>query len=346
MDGYAPSTVHKSDLFFSGPAPPPIPQSHPLAHHASYSAGKARSPAPNYRNRSRTAPASSAPPHYVSSIPPPLPPLESHPNQEELEAVMQLSRSESEQESLFMEKLSSQEEEDLARALEESLRTSDSFSSPGAGPSSPPHVSSSSNSGAPDRVMWSSPPPLHASLLDDEALARQLAAEEEEADVRRRESATSSGETSQPSLEDDEAFARRLALEEEADDKPDDSQPAIPPPTYNDTVSPPRLSGHQQDSSLSVQSSLLRSNSSNSSTSHASSSESPPLQPVRPQEKSMTSSSVSLPSVKEQLEAERNMGPINVNQFVDKELLQGVCEYLYLYLTWFSLSFCFSNRIL
>ncbi|KAE9410184.1 hypothetical protein BT96DRAFT_471336 [Gymnopus androsaceus JB14] len=136
---YAPPTVHKSDLFFSGPpAPPPIPPNHPLSHHTSYSAAKPRTP-PN-PHRSRTAPPPTAPPTYLP--PPPPPPhlngsdVLSPTDQDELQAVLQLSKSESEKQTLFMEKLSSQEEEELARALEESMRGSES-STPGAGPSRP-----------------------------------------------------------------------------------------------------------------------------------------------------------------------------------------------------------------
>lgn len=290
----------------------------------------------------RSAPT--APPSYLSPAPSPHLDGSDPVSPTEQRAVLQLSKSE--KQTLFTEKLSSQEEEELARALEESMRGSES-STPGAGPSrptipihsQPPVPCSSSCEGEPksEPVIRSSPPSTHTSLLDDEALARQLAAEEEQEDSRRRDSARLSGENQQHSLEDDEAFARRLALEEEADDKSDSNpQPVLSPPplppTYMDSVS---THASTDSSSLSVQSSLLRSDSSASSTSYVSSAESlpsRPLQPVRASSEDInglskpTASSSSLPSLKEQLEAERSMSAINVNQFVDKELLQGVCE--------------------
>ncbi|KAE9407827.1 hypothetical protein BT96DRAFT_85827 [Gymnopus androsaceus JB14] len=88
----------------------------------------------------RSAPT--APPSYLSPAPSPhldgsdpVAPTE----QDEQRAVLQLSKSE--KQTLFTEKLSSQEEEELARALEESTRASELLpSSPGAGPSRPPAI--------------------------------------------------------------------------------------------------------------------------------------------------------------------------------------------------------------
>ncbi|KAJ4001792.1 hypothetical protein F5050DRAFT_1136850 [Lentinula boryana] len=264
MDG-APSTVHRADLFFS--TPPPVPQNRPSSRH-SYSAGKssaAEKPRlPLKLNRSRTT---SPQTHLDTFMPPPPPPPlkfqsqstpDSHADQAELQTIIQLSKSESERQDLFLEKLSNQEQDDLAQALAESMRMSEntSISSPGAGPSRPPVVpihtrpysqslpspsrrscesrqpiavneavpangnrSKSLEIEDPALTTWSSPPLNSASLLDDEALARQLAQEEAREEERLRESARISTENLQPALEDDEAFARQLALQEEEEDK-------------------------------------------------------------------------------------------------------------------------------
>lgn len=360
----SPSTVHSADLFFSTSST--LTRNRPTSRR-SYSTGKPRSP--SNLNRSRTSPSQSQPNSFVP--PPPPPPLkigtqvnpECPEDQTDLRTVMQLSKSESERQALFLDKLSSQEEDDLSRALAESLRMdekSHSLSSPGAGPSRPPVVpvhtrphsqslpsplrpSSESTRPLveavavanrrskspeieigyyPEPLMRSSPPHNSVSLLDDEALARQLAAEEEREDERWRESARLSGENLQPSVEDDEAFARQLALEEEEEDK-HETPATVPtlPPAYADAVSPPASV---------TNASLSRSHSSASSESLPARS----LQPMRSNsdeafanEKSRHSvPSAPLPSLKEQLEVEDNMGSINVNQFVDRELLRGVCE--------------------
>ncbi|KAJ3802045.1 hypothetical protein GGU11DRAFT_767063 [Lentinula aff. detonsa] len=375
MNG-APSTVHRADLFFS--TPPPVPQNRPSSRH-SYSAGNS-SAAQNPRlplklNRSRTTSPQTHLDTFMS--PPPPPPLKFHSqstpdspaDQAELQTIIQLSKSESERQDLLLEKLSNQEEDDLAQALAESIRMSEktSISSPVAGPSRPPVVpihtrpysqslpspsrrscesrqliavneavpangnrSKSLEIEDPALATWSSPPLNSASLLDDEALARQLAQEEAREEERLRESTRISTENLQPALEDDEAFARQLALEEEEDDKHE--EPITPaavntpplPPAYSDVVSPP---------SSNTDSSLFRSDSSTSSTSYISSSEgsrapSRPFQPTRSSnddvgEKSRLSTPGSRPSLR-QLETEHTMGAINVNEFVDKELLQGV----------------------
>ncbi|KIK67975.1 hypothetical protein GYMLUDRAFT_238152 [Collybiopsis luxurians FD-317 M1] len=349
MDGYAPPTVHKSDLFFTTPPPPPpIPQNRPPTRH-SYSARKSRSP-PN-RNRSSTSPGPINLPNPNNFIPPPPPPPlklfdpYSSAANDDLHRVIELSRSESARQTLHMDQLNSQEEGELARALAESMRVREpytSLSSPGAGPSRPPPVPNDTRprSTSSNNETWSSPPQTSASLLDDEALARQLAAEEERADLRCRESSQQSGANQQPStendeayarqLEEDEAYARQLALEEEGeDDKHLDSTSAIagPPvsslPTYADVISPPNSSA-PIDSSLPVESSLIRSNSSASAPSYVSASERIPNYPSKRADSDDALMSDKPKSLKEQLEADRNAAAINVNQFVDKELLDGV----------------------
>ncbi|KAJ3829228.1 hypothetical protein F5880DRAFT_521119 [Lentinula raphanica] len=371
----SPSTVHRPDLFFSTPPRPPVIHNRPLSSR-SYSAEKPKSV--SHLNRSRTT----SPPHthYDKFVPPPPPPPlqipsqatpESPTDQVELQTAMQLSKSEIERQRLLSEKLVHQEEDDLARALAESMRIAEetSLSSPGAGPSRPPTVpihtrpyskslssrsarSSESRQSLPfneassttsDRsksieienhsepVSWGSPS-NNATILDDEALARQLAAEEERERALQQESARISAENAQPSLEDDEAFARQLALQEEEEDKDGEanissiaSSPPPLPPTYSDSLSPP---------SSTTDSSLLRSDSSVSSTSFISSSESSTARSKQPMRSSSDEAHDSKPAVpiasrpsgKEQLDSERSMGPINVNEFVDKELLRGVCE--------------------
>ncbi|KAF9076815.1 hypothetical protein BDP27DRAFT_1312638 [Rhodocollybia butyracea] len=365
MDGTVPSTVHRADLFFSSTAPAPsIPHSRPLSRSSrSYTARTSRaSPSPN-RPRTTSSPGPDNR-HTNSTPPPPLPPppplkiapqyAPELPVKADFQAALELSKSDSNKQTLFLEKLSSQEEDDLAKALEASMRISEpytSLSSPGAGPSkssaipdyhprqesqSVPSSSRHSSEAVPlggasstrrlssatDQPLWSSLQQNHVSILDDEALARQLAAEEEREVAR--------WENPQPSLEDDEAFARRLALEEEAEDKPPETTLAASvasplPPAYIDAVSPPPSSRQVTDSSL------PRTNSSASSTFSSSENVSKlPFQPLRAgsedniSEKAKHSvSSASLTSPKEQSESEQT-GPVNVNQFVDKELLRGV----------------------
>jgi len=191
-----PSTVHKADIFFSN-------TEHGGLH------------------RSRTAPAPLPPkPYSYASSPPPIPPLPSAPpllpppppvpretrpvtsENDDLQAAIEISKSESAKRAEYLDSLSSQEEEDLARALQESLRLSASTASqPLSAPLPPPlhapppsrpsgsrspkpahsaPVSRSSSSRKPTGSLGSSPNQSTHSVLDDEALARQLAEEEEE----------------------------------------------------------------------------------------------------------------------------------------------------------------------
>ncbi|KAF9268128.1 hypothetical protein L218DRAFT_596782 [Marasmius fiardii PR-910] len=219
----APSTVHRADLFFSSEPSSSSSRIHAPPRHSF-------STSPNYPvvsrgptlHRSRTAPAPIPPPPLpppplprtqqripshpdfpkspaIPPLPPPpisesKPPIHHNNDESELEAAIKLSQTESAKQALALEKLTNQEEEDLARALEESLRTSR--------PESFPSLSSSSASNS---LRTSSAVPLPVtppaiqrsisasertpvnttsrSMHDDEALARQLA-EQEAADVR------------------------------------------------------------------------------------------------------------------------------------------------------------------
>ncbi|KAF5390642.1 hypothetical protein D9757_002656 [Collybiopsis confluens] len=318
MDGFAPSTVHKSDLFYTNPLPPPPPP----PPHIPPDRPPTRS---SHQNRSRTSPASIS---ISKTTPPPPPPL---PLKVSDLGVHHASTSSSAGQPPFPVKLDSQEEAELARALAESMRISDpypSLSSPGAGPSKPPSIphhsrpesTSSSHSG-----IWSSTPSqASASLLDDdEALARKIAADEERDELLRRDGVQRPSSEDDAAyarqLEEDEALARQLALEEEGDDKHSDAnsahataRPPSPPP-YADAASPPNPSV-QTKSSLSVQSSLFKDIPSFSSHLARSENLAGSLQPA----------SASPLSLKEQLEADRLSAMINVNQFVDKELFLGV----------------------
>ncbi|KAJ8086806.1 hypothetical protein PM082_005631 [Marasmius tenuissimus] len=337
-----PSTVHGADLFFS--AEPPSPRSQSSYHrHQSFSAV---APAPIYTSpslsRSRTAPAPVPPPPPLMPMPslprhpPPLPalpesrapsvprsPIQHGDDESELATAIQMSRTESENRALRLEKLTTQEEDDLARALEESLRTarpqepspstlsshSDRFSIP----------SSSSSSSAASSLPVSPLPPArslpvpqvgsrplstvssHASLStvttpslhDDEAFARQLA-EQEETEVR---DSQQNGFSS--TVESDEDFARRLAAEENEEMKDDGSMNPSPPalpPTYDDAISP-RPTPRPQSSdttSFSVESLPPRTPSSASLSSTGNSIDSMPPMPLVPVRSTQSDTNISI----------------------------------------------------
>ncbi|KAL0577063.1 hypothetical protein V5O48_004906 [Marasmius crinis-equi] len=338
-----PPTVHRADLFFGAASSSTPPRHQSQSHrHTSFSA-VAPTPISHSESlhRSRTAPAPVPPPPPLPPIPgypprnsslpeppsprvprpPPSVPRSSQPSDEsEFEAAIKLSRTESENQALRLEKL---EEEELARALEESLKTArpqDSFpwssssSSHGADLNLPSSASSNAQRSPSVVPLPVSPPVVHRSgseveqlnsspamsshsprvsrsnattpsVHDDEVFARQLA-EREEAEVRANQQ-PAGGAT----LEDDEALARRLAAEENEDMKDDNltnsGLPALPP-TYDDAVSPrpaPRPQSSDR-SSLSVDSATPRTPSSTSlnsvSTSSDNQSYNMPLVPLRP----------------------------------------------------------------
>ena len=418
-----PSTVHRADLFFS--AEPSSSRSQSSYHrHMSFSAV---APPPIHNSpslsRSRTAPAPVPPP-----VPPPPPPFLSlprhppnlpslpeprvpstprspiqHDNDEaELAAVLQISRTESEDRTLRLEELSTQEEEDLARALEESLRTarpldpvpwsstshghhfnipnsSSSTASGSISSASLPVPPSPSVRSLPVPQEFSSPRPLSVvtsrtsysaattpTFHHDEALARQLAELEEQASRTDQQNGPSPVSllylspltlailTFTQTLESDEALARRLAAEENEemkDDSPTNAPLSALPPTYDDAVSPrPTPRPQSSDtSSLSVKSVSLTTPSSVSLSSTGKSIDSTismpsmPFVPVRSTQSDTdiltkskdyldassppSPSSASLPGkVEASASSTPETPPINPNQFLDAELLRGVCK--------------------
>ncbi|KAL0949380.1 hypothetical protein HGRIS_009449 [Hohenbuehelia grisea] len=319
--GYAPSTTHNSDLFFSSPpapAMPPVPmrpktssgydhQAH--AHHYSQpSYFPSHPPQNDYRrphggvqshqgapmHRHMTAPA---PPPQIPPPPPPIPPKPSHhhtlppslsppprfpphsysapavpqapqappippiqrlptpaedppnPAGDELALALALSQSESNRHKLLVDKLSSQEENDLARALEESMHLaesrppqarrlsldgqssisqvkhdlesisrshSDTLAAP-SGPSTVPSPPASASAPAPSSSSSSSFKHIldlavypSSQMSEDEALARRLA---EETDGEAKPPAVTSPNT-KSDVSDDEAYARSLSQDE------------------------------------------------------------------------------------------------------------------------------------
>ncbi|KAK7060492.1 hypothetical protein VNI00_001257 [Paramarasmius palmivorus] len=350
-----PSTVHRADLFFTENSPnqhlngaqqqsstayhSSRPYSHP--RHSFSTPPSPETPSQSPLHRSRTAPPP-VPPKPLSRPPPlpsvpepfrraerppilpppplPPPPVSSVPDADEqsyIDAALELSKSERQ---AFLEKLNSQEEEELARALEESLRTtSNPVPGPSLAPSSPPRSSrslptepivneptpsSSPQSSSPqfpgDTGLFASlpartsfietPTSRSPSLLDDEALARQIAAEEEAEERGKRDNGSSD------STEDDEAFARRLAAEEDEELKEESrstsiQEPTNLPPAYDEAVSRPPARP-----SLPVEPIVPRNNSNSSVSTNGTTTDSPPLMPLSPM-RPVSSESPSLQSV-------------------------------------------------
>lgn len=378
--GYVPSTIHKPDLFFGSKSPstspdlirersPPDPPQWP---YDSYFGSQPPPPPPPPPPPVPSLPSSSPElpfPSYPNASPEPNA-TESPTDPAQLQQALALSRTESTRQAQFLEKLSSQEEEDLARALEESLGmnsyTSSGMRSYNAQPgSSTDRILASESTSIVRSESWQS------QYSDDEAFARRLAAEEEERDA------------SQSHLDDDEAFARHLAAQEEEEEAQFRSQAQSPaagpssishtinsmdeelarkiaaeeelekqrsadggplplinapsaPPAYNDAISPPLTSNSRSpslsaaDSSLMVESSLYRSNSAGSASSYYSSSE-VPLPNSRPASADATllGSNGQLPTIGSLSSVsegtEEPQPTVGGNQFVDQELLRGVC---------------------
>ncbi|KAK0206387.1 hypothetical protein DFS33DRAFT_586176 [Desarmillaria ectypa] len=409
--GHIPPTIHYPSLYFgNGPI---------MTTPGSYLTGRPSFPHPEIADYQRSQPwpysADSYFPPSKPPVPPPAPeliprlpspsrprdvlpiPEESTPispsslSAKELAAALQISKSESTKQAQLLEKLSNQEEEDLARALEESLQpaslnsyTSGSphFYNSEAGPSTdtgqwPSTSVSASGPSASSRPLASNIDDDEAfarrlaaedeagtsesSIADDEALARRLAAEEEEEEQRYRQQEleqssqihgnmpSTGGLTEQSdsiARTPDEGLARRLAAEEEMEkSRAIDAGPAsavAPPPAYNALPSPlsPNQTAKGSDAGLTVDPQLYRSNSSGSAASYASSESqsNPPTQTSCRSSAEISShsdtnsvspgisavSSVSLPTLSKASENEQAV--VNVNQFVDTELLHGVCK--------------------
>ncbi|KAK0191117.1 hypothetical protein F5146DRAFT_1047143 [Armillaria mellea] len=232
--GHIPPTIHNPSLYFGnrpimttpGPYPPGRP---PFPHPATISYQRPQQ-WPYDANDSYFPPSKPpVPPPPLPPAPEPIPRLPSParprdvlpiPEEQtqispspssakELAAALQISQSESMKQAQFLEKLSNQEEEDLARALEESLQ-SVSLNSYTSGS---PHFYNSEAGPSTDTGRWtcistglSASPRLASDIDDDEAYARRLAAEDEAG-------------PSESCMADDEALARRLAAEEEEEQR-------------------------------------------------------------------------------------------------------------------------------
>ncbi|KAG7096783.1 hypothetical protein E1B28_004193 [Marasmius oreades] len=295
----APSTVHRADIFFSSEPLRSSSRAHALPRH-SFSSSHPYPSQPSL-HRSRTAPALVPPPpttppplpripprlsslHKSPNVPPPPPITAPYSDDEsDFEAAIKLSQTESAKEALALEELTSQEEEDLARALEESLRTagpktlsfssshSTNFSTPTSSepialyspsvvpiPATPATQKSTSTSESSASIHS---PVTNNSIHGDEALARQLAEQEAEATTP-TDSITGVG-----TIEDDEALARQIAAEENKEMKDGDSTNSVLPvlpPTYDDAVSPRPIPRPPSSDALSSESSVLRTPSSTS----------------------------------------------------------------------------------
>ncbi|KAF9055487.1 hypothetical protein BDZ89DRAFT_21949 [Hymenopellis radicata] len=220
--GYVPSTIHKPDLFFGSTSPSSSPEA---SRERSLYGHQASPDPPQWPYDSYFGPQAPPPPPkppLPSSSPElPFPSYNKEPNAAEspisatdpaqLQQALALSRNESTRQAQFLEKLSSQEEEDLARALQESLGiSSSSMQSYNAQPgSSKDHILASENTS----IVRSE---SQSQYSDDEAFARRLAAEDEERD------------SSQSHIDDDEAFARHLAAQEEEEEAQFRSQAQSP----------------------------------------------------------------------------------------------------------------------
>lgn len=402
-----PSTIHKPELFFSNaspmtahPASPPVPQ---RPHH-SYSAPPPRQfpstslPSPRLQ-RSNSNPPPIPPKPLSPPVLPPKLPLATYPvkkqrerlHLEELQTAIEMSKLESDKQAT----LSSQEANELARALEESVRLADitnSYSSAlsegsptiystQAGPSSGNTPPSSTKDG--EEKLCISPDPLTAKtssihsnedviklqmsqMSDDEALARQLAAEEAEEERIHEETVLKASviQPPQPVLPlypskdhgispltpskhdgNDEAFARRLAAEEEEEIMAEEAaaatapkvsvpvpipsnEPAVPPPTYSDVISPPSSSklAHTTPISPSSLSDVDCITSPSSISSYTTSSDS-----LNANQMPDTSTQTPLPSVPESVRESDEQPvpppPMNNNPHIDQSLLRGVCAY-------------------
>lgn len=239
-----PTAIHdRHNLFFSGPVrqnTAPAPTS-PREHHHPY---HAQSLPHN--------PYLGLPPVHVPPSAAP-PGQESPTDQRELELALELSKSETSKQSDQLKEMHTREEEELALALEASMKsTGNSYvsgkvhpysaaagSSTGVADTIPEEASSSSQKPDPPIISkWTST--LPSQMSEDEALARQLAEEDEAEEQRRSNPQVSDGV---PSL-DDEALARKFAEEEEEEVRRQNEtsagkQPAAPPPDDSALVPPP-----------------------------------------------------------------------------------------------------------
>ena len=207
------------------PAPPPsIPIPSPSHSYRSDSS-------PLYDSPYDTAPPPLSAPHEPRYSSPPRFPTNSPPKFEgdvkkasvdEEEEALALAIALSEKESIVHSGKVSQEEEDFAKAIEESMRHASSFGIPisptsVAGPSTYPKTTSPSPYSVPDYLTPSHPPP--ASPNTSRTPSSRSASKMPSPVIR----------PAQPRISDDEAFAQRLAEEEIANTAgPSNSKPQSP----------------------------------------------------------------------------------------------------------------------
>lgn len=411
------SPMNFDHVFSSGPSSPDVPyKSHPYAQPNTPSLSPPPVPPhPYHLRRSVTSPPpippkSSLPsrlppsialyPHVIShpvsapitfpvpernTLPPLLETLERIPAPPAVVDGLEIDIATSRSESGEQQKLLNQEDEDLARALKESIISAASprcvqvslSNQDIAGPDSQPSTSTSgvqsteSNGLVTDK--WRSRSSYSvAQIAEDEAFARRLAEEEDEegnnpdpAQVASSSSHTLSGNGSlypasnhTVQLDDDAAFARKLALEEEDGYTPLSDGPVQTSPLPSGPTELPRyvdVLSSTSSTSIAVGGKggglalpppdLIRSNSSSSSTSITSGSDTQSLSGrsissapyLHPQRRPLSSasstrplSSTSLAQLEEVAEDDLSPSiPRSANQFIDADLLLGVCECLY-----------------
>ena len=374
MSGHLPHTIHTPDLFFSNPRPssssppPPVP---PHPYNAPVLAQSYPPPIPPLPpginiHRTMTAPpippkptsrprpyasfsASAASPSTTSG---PLNPTTTQPTPQQdltssdrdedgLALAFALSQSVAHNEQRMRDKLSTQEEEDLARALKESLMFTSipscspaametSFTSPASG-----STTSSVFHPEEDEVSMLVEPANNEMLAQDEALALRLALEEADTvvtpDTPRTTSPPALRETS--TLTDHTPDTTRHATSTPSSPNIHASGSAPQLPTYIDVVRTSTTPGSSSsggpstDDSHGGHSSTSPHLSQNAEASHSHARDSFLMPSHSLHRASSTASLISSQNSVSETNPTPNPAAPNVNQFVDPQLFQGVCEY-------------------